>query len=222
MTTTATIRVVIVDDHPMFREGLRKLLESDMGMEVCGEAGDVNGALDAVRRLTPDILLLDLAMPGASGLEVLRLLEYETVKTRPVVLTAAIARGEAVQALQLGACGVVLKAAASQVLSAAIHTVLAGQFWIDSEALPTVESCLRQLLGRTELGERANDFDLTAREKEILTALVDGSSNREIAERFGVSEVTVKHHLNSIFDKCGTSNRVELVLFALRHGLARL
>lgn len=222
MTTTASIRVVLVDDHPMFREGLRKLLESDMGMEVCGEAGDIESALTAVRTLTPDILLLDMAMPGASGLEVLRLLDYETTETRTLVLTASIARGEAVQALQLGARGVVLKAAASQVLSAAIHTVLAGQFWIDSDAFADVESCLRQLLGRSPLGVEGNDFDLTAREQEILTALVDGSSNRDIAERFGVSEVTVKHHLNSIFDKCGTSNRVELVLFALRHGLARL
>jgi len=222
MTDGASIRVVLVDDHPIFREGLRKLLESDMGMEVCGEAGDVNSALDAVRKLTPDVLLLDMAMPSASGLEVLRLLDYETTATRSLVLTASIARGEAVQALQLGARGVVLKAAASQVLSAAIHTVLAGGFWIDSAAFADVESCLRKLLGRTPLGEGGNDFDLTAREQEILTALVDGSSNRDIAERFGVSEVTVKHHLNSIFDKCGTSNRVELVLFALRHGLARL
>jgi DNA-binding NarL/FixJ family response regulator len=222
MTATVSVRVVIVDDHPMFREGLRRLLETDMGMQVCGEAGDVANALDVVRAVTPDVLLLDLAMPGGSGLEVLRLLEYENVATRTLVLTASIGRGEAVQAMQLGACGVVLKAAASQVLSAAIHTVLAGQFWIDSEAQPDVESCLRQLLGRTALGERGNDFDLTAREKEILTALVDGSSNRDIAQRFGVSEVTVKHHLNNIFDKCGTSNRVELVLFALRHGLARL
>jgi DNA-binding NarL/FixJ family response regulator len=206
----------------MFREGLRKLLESDMGMQVCGEAGDIHAALDGVRKLMPDILLLDMAMPGASGLEVLRLLDYETIATRTLVLTASIARGEAVQALQLGARGVVLKAAASQVLSDAIHTVLGGKFWIDSEPFADVESCLRQLLGRRPLGEGANDFDLTAREQEILTALVDGSSNRDIAERFGVSEVTVKHHLNSIFDKCGTSSRVELVLFALRHGLARL
>ena len=107
-------------------------------------------------------------------------------------------------------------------LSAAIHTVLAGRFWIDSGAFADVESCLRQLLGRSPLGEVVNDFDLTAREQEILTALVDGSSNRDIAERLGVSEVTVKHHLNSIFDKCGVSNRLELALFALRHGLARL
>lgn len=222
MTTVTPIRVVLVDDHPMFREGLRKLLESDMGMEVCGEAGDVSSALNSVRKLAPDILLLDMAMPGGSGLEVLRLLDYETTATRTLVLTASIARGEAVQALQLGARGVVLKAAASQVLSAAIHTVVAGGFWIDSNPFENVESCLRQLLGRTPLGEPGNDFDLTAREQEILTALVDGSSNRDIAERLGVSEVTVKHHLNSIFDKCGTSTRVELVLFALRHGLARL
>jgi len=98
MTNSAAIRVVLVDDHPIFREGLRKLLESDMGMEVCGESGDVNSALDAVRTLTPDVLLLDMAMPGASGLEVLRLLDYETTATRSLVLTASIARGEAASA----------------------------------------------------------------------------------------------------------------------------
>ena len=220
MTIDAPIRIVLVDDHPMFRDGLRKLLESDVGLRVCGEAGDTAGAVETVRALKPDVVLLDIAMPDASGLEVLRLLEDEHVSTRVLVLTASIARGESVQALQLGARGLILKAAASQLLFEAIRVVLTGRFWIDSEALPDLESCLRQLLGRNQMA--LNDFSLTPRERQILTALVDGSSNRDIADRFGLSEITVKHHLKSIFDKCGTSSRVELVLFALRHGLARL
>jgi two-component system, NarL family, nitrate/nitrite response regulator NarL len=220
--TVQSVRVVLVDDHPMFRDGLRKLLESDMGFDVCGEAGDVHGAVDTVRALRPDILLLDMAMPDCSGLEVLRLLEYESVPTRTLVLTASIASGEAVQALQLGARGLILKAAASQLLSDAIHAVLDGRFWVDAEAHADVESCLRLLLGRNRLERDDNDFGLTPRERDILTALVEGLSNRDIAVRCGVSEVTVKHHLNSVFEKCGMSNRVELVLFALRHGLARL
>jgi DNA-binding NarL/FixJ family response regulator len=220
MTIDAPIRIVLVDDHPMFRDGLRKLLESDVGLRVCGEAGDAAGAVETVRALKPDVVLLDIAMPDASGLEVLRLLEDEHVSTRVLVLTASIARGESVQALQLGARGLILKAAASQLLFEAIRVVLTGRFWIDSEALPDLESCLRQLLGRNQMA--LNDFSLTPRERQILTALVDGSSNRDIADRFGLSEITVKHHLKSIFDKCGTSSRVELVLFALRHGLARL
>jgi DNA-binding NarL/FixJ family response regulator len=217
-----SVRVVLVDDHPMFRDGLRKLLESDMGFDVCGEAGDVHGAVDAVRALRPDILLLDMAMPDCSGLEVLRLLEYEEVATRALVLTASVGSGEAVQALQLGARGLILKAAASQLLSEAVHAVLAGRFWVESASYPDVESCLRLLLKRTRLEVGDNDFDLTPREREILTSLVEGLSNRDIAERFRVSEVTVKHHLRSVFEKCGMSNRVELVLFALRNGLARL
>jgi DNA-binding NarL/FixJ family response regulator len=153
---------------------------------------------------------------------VLRLLEYESVPTRTLVLTASIASGEAVQALQLGARGLILKAAASQLLSDAIHVVLDGRFWLDADAHADVESCLRLLLKRTRLERDDNDFGLTPRERDILSALVEGLSNRDIAVRCGVSEVTVKHHLNSVFEKCGMSNRVELVLFALRNGLARL
>lgn len=222
MSVQAPVRVVLVDDHPMFREGLRKLIESEMGFDVCGEAGDARAAVDVVRALKPDILLLDMAMPDCSGLEVLRLLEYEDVPTRTLVLTASIGSGEAVQALQLGARGVIMKAAASQLLSDAVHAVLAGCFWVESASHRDVEGCLRVLLKRPRLDTEDNDFGLTPREREVLTALVEGLSNRDIAARFGLSEVTVKHHLKSVFEKCGMSNRVELVLFALRNGLARL
>ena len=220
MSSDAPVRIVLVDDHPMFRDGLRKLLESDTGFCVCGEAGDVAAAVAAVTELTPDIVLLDMAMPDASGLEVLRLLGYESLATRVLVLTASIGRGEGVQALQLGAQGLILKAAASQLLFEAIRTVMDGGFWLGDAPLPDLESCLRELLAQS--GTDVNALNLTPREREILAALVDESSNRDIAVKFGISEITVKHHLNSIFDKCGTSNRVELVLFALRHGLARL
>jgi len=220
MSSDAPIRIVLVDDHPMFRDGLRKLLESDAGFSVCGEAGDAGAAVTTVTELTPDIVLLDMAMPDASGLEVLRLLGYESVATRVLVLTASIGHGEGVQALQLGARGLILKAAASQLLFEAIRAVMDGRFWIDDAPLPDLESCLRELLGQSRTSVSA--LNLTPREREILAALVNESSNRDIAVKFGISEITVKHHLNSIFDKCGTSNRVELVLFALRHGLARL
>jgi two-component system, NarL family, nitrate/nitrite response regulator NarL len=220
MSNVAAIRIVLVDDHVVFRDGLRKLLESEPGLQVCGEAGDVAGAMEVLREHKPDILLLDMAMPGKSGLEVLRLLEDEPFETRVLVLTASVGRSEGVQALQLGARGLVSKTVASGELFESIRAVMADDFWVGSTRLPDIETGLRQLLGQARL--QASDFNLTPREREILVALVEGSTNRDLADRFEVSEVTIKHHMKNIFDKCGTSSRLELVLFALRHGLARL
>jgi two-component system, NarL family, nitrate/nitrite response regulator NarL len=215
----ASVRIVIADDHPLFRDGLRTLLQSDPAFEVVGEAGDAKSAVAIVKEIQPDVLLLDLAMPGASGLETLRLLLGEQVPTRSIVLTAGIGRMETVQAVQLGARGVVLKAEASNLLFESIRAVSAGHYWLGSQQLRDQGGALRKALNEPR---PAVAFDLSPREREVITALGDGLTNRDMADRFGVSEVTIKHHLKNIFDKCGVSNRLELTLFALRHGLARL
>ena len=174
-----------------------------------------------VKSLEPDILLLDLAMPDASGLDALRLLAAEALRTRTILLTGAIDRMETVQAFQLGAHGVVLKADASSLLLECIQSVAAGRYWLGSRELPEQTLAIRNALAADSV-DLVDHLNLSPREREIVVALADGLTNREMAARFGVTEVTIKHHLNSIFDKCGVSNRLELTLFALRNGLAKL
>lgn len=214
------IRVVIADDHPIFREGLRKLLEAEPGFAVVGEASDGAEAVKLVRRVKPDILLLDLAMPLMPGLETLRELAGSAGSVRTILLTAAIEKEQIVEALQLGASGVVLKESATGLLLKSIRSVVAGQYWVGNESVSTLVMALRQT-GRTA-GEAPppKKFGLTPRELEIVSAIVSGYTNRDIAQRFSISEQTVKRHLTSIFDKLGVSNRLELALFTVHHKLA--
>lgn len=213
------IRIVIADDHPIFRDGLRKLLEAESGLKVVGEASDGAEAVAMARQLTPDILLLDLAMPRLPGIEALRELVSTPTPVRTILLTAAIERAQIVEALQLGARGVVLKESATQMLLRGIRTVMAGQYWVGRESVSDLVATLRDLMPSGAEQARQKSFGLTPRELEVVSAIVAGYTNKDIAQKFTISEQTVKHHLTNIFDKLGVSTRLELALFAVNHHL---
>jgi two-component system nitrate/nitrite response regulator NarL len=219
---THPIRIVIADDHPIFRDGLRRLLEAEGDMKVVGEACDGVEAVKLAMEIKPDILLLDLAMPHHTGLDALR-----ELNTRPggagmvriILLTAAAEKRQVVEALQLGARGVVLKDSATQLLLKSIHAVMAGEYWVGRDSVSNLVQYLRNLMQSTNEETKQKKFGLTPRELEIVSAVVAGYANREIAEYFKISEDTVKHHLSNIFDKLGVSTRLELALFAVNQGL---
>ena len=215
----APVRILIADDHPIFRDGLKRLLESERDFKVVGEACDGIEAVDLVRRLTPEILLLDLAMPRRPGLEALRELSTSEVPVRVILLTAAAEREQIVEALQLGARGVVLKDSATQILLKSIRAVMSGEFWVGRESVSNLVQYLRSLIDSSATASRRKRFGLTPRELEVISAVVAGYANKEIAEHFKISEDTVKHHLSNIFDKVGVSTRLELALFAVNQSL---
>ena len=220
MDRKGPIRLVIADDHPIFRDGLRRLLEAEPDMKVIGEAKDGAEAVKLARQLKPDIMLLDLAMPKHPGLEALReLSDGGANSVRVILLTAAAEKNQIVEALQLGARGVVLKDSATQLLLKAIHTVMAGEYWVGREAVSNLVQYLRNLIQSSSETARQKKFGLTPRELEIISAVVAGFANKEIAEYFKISEDTVKHHLSNIFDKLGVSTRLELALFAVNQSL---
>ncbi len=211
-------RILIADDHTIFRDGLRRLLESEPEFQVVGEAADGAEALQLVQQLKPDILLLDLAMPRMPGLETLRELATQGMNVRTILLTAAIEKRQIVEALQTGARGVIMKDAATQLLMKGIRTVMGGQFWVGREAVADMVTYLRDKAAQ-QPPSPAKAYGLTKRELEILGTIVSGLSNKEIAQKFSLSEDTVKHHLTNIFDKVGVSSRLELALFAINHRL---
>jgi DNA-binding NarL/FixJ family response regulator len=216
--STRQIQVLIADDHPLFRFGLKKFLESQPDLRVVGEAQDGHQALELVRVFPPDILLLDLAMPRLPGLETLRELMDAQSSIRTIVLTAAIEKQQMAQVLQLGARGVVLKDTATEVLLKAIRAVDTGLYWVGRESVASLADTLRTLAPAHDPAAPRH-YGLTPRELDIVTAIVTGCSNKQVAQQFSISEITVKHHLSSIFDKVGVSSRLELALFALEKGL---
>ncbi len=214
-----TIRILIADDHAIFRDGLRKLLEAEPGFHVVGEAADGGEALRLAGQLKPDILLLDLAMPRVPGLLALRDMAKAAPYTRTIVLAAVVEPRQTLEALQLGARGVILKESATGLLLKSIRAVRAGQFWVGNAAVSDLVMTLRDLKSVPDDESQKKRFGLTPRELEVVSAIVAGYTNKDISEKFHISEQTVKHHLTNIFDKLGVSNRLELALFAVNHRL---
>jgi len=216
------IRILIADDHPIFRDGLKQLLATQPDFEVIGEAGHGDDVLPAVEKLHPDILLLDLKMPGTHGLAVLQKMQAAQSPTKVIVLTASDDKNEFVQAMKLGTSGIVLKQSATELLFKSIHKVYEGEIWLDSH---TTAAVIRQFASGEEFpavpanGRARERLPLSQREREIVTLVAQGFKNKEMAEKMFISEQTVKNHLHNIFDKLGVSDRLELALYAIHRKL---
>jgi two-component system, NarL family, nitrate/nitrite response regulator NarL len=213
---TSNIRVAIVDDHALFRQGLQTLLSAEPDLQVIGEATNGIEAIALVRETGPDILLLDLAMPLLGGMEALSEIVNIQAHCRIILLTADIDRPQIIQALRCGARGVVTKHSACQLLCKAIRSVMAGQYWVCRD---TVSDLVEYLNKQIAVGSTKERFGLTSRELQIVREVVEGSTNREVAQRFHLSEDTVKHHLSNVFDKLGVYNRLEMALYVVHHQL---
>ena len=211
------IRLMIADDHSIFRDGLKKLIESQPDLVFVGEASNGIDAVKRAHELKPDVLTLDLSMPRMSGLEVVAELDRMQLGVRTIMLVAEIDRAGTIKALQSGARGIVLKESATELLFKAIRCVMSGEYWVGRDMV----SDLVQTLGRlsTSAVPARNKFGLTRRELDVLPFVVAGLTNKEIADKHGLSEETIKHHLTNIFDKTGASNRLELAMFAIHHQL---
>jgi DNA-binding NarL/FixJ family response regulator len=208
--------VVLVDDHPIVLNGLKQLFESSSDFTVVESCSRGEQALEALRTREAHVLLLDLRMPGLTGLEVLSELSRSASSCRAVVLTAAISDEEVVEAMSRGAHGVVLKESSPETLLECVRKVHSGEQWLDRESMARAFGRVM----RRESAAREAARILTPRETEVAQMVAQGLRNKIIAERLSISEGTVKIHLHNIYEKVKVNGRLELVLWAQEHGLA--
>lgn len=214
-----SIRIVVADDHPVVRFGVKNMLTNEPGFEVVGEANDGDEAITQTLELEPDILLLDLAMPKLPGLEAMRAIMNRSPRVKIVLLTSLISTQQVIEALQIGARGIVLKDSVASDLGESLRAVLSGDYWIGGKRVVNLLSALHDLMQQAAAVPEKKTYGLTPRELEVVTCIVEGCSNKDIAKQFTISEETVKRHLSNIFDKTGVSTRLELALFAISHKL---
>lgn len=214
------IRVLLIDDHAMVRAGLRLLLEKITHIRVVGEADNMTDALAITSREQPDIILLDLVMSSESGLDYLPKLLTLSRESRIIILTGVNDPKLHQRAVQLGAMGLLLKDKAPEILIKAIEKVATGEAWLDRVTMANVLAELSRPNKTDASSEEAKVASLTKREREIISLVALGMKNKQIAERLLISEITVRHHLTSVFSKLDLSDRFELIIYAFRHGLA--
>ncbi len=216
MSVEGPVKLLLVDDHPIVRSGLRMLFLSEPGMQIVGEAGSGEEAIEAVRRLQPDVVIMDVSMPGMNGIEATRRIKAAHPQTAVLALTMYEDEQYFFEMLNAGASGYIPKRAAPDDLVSAIRVVAEGNVFL--------YSTLARFLIR-DMAERAGDEPeegadvLTAREREVLTCIAEGMTNREIAEALVISIKTVERHRENIMAKLDMHNRVELVKYAIKKGL---
>lgn len=210
----AAIKVMIVDDHNLVREGLKAVFEQGDGIEVIAEAGSGEDALKMLEKVKPDVVLMDVSMPGMNGIQTTKLVREKYPDIKVVILTMLDQEGYVYEAVKAGATGYMLKSTSTDDLVQAIHTVYDGQALLHPEATAQLLKEFAALAGN-----KSKEYGLSNREMEVLQLLSQGMTNKEIAKDLWISEQTVKTHLAHIFDKLGTSDRTETVARALRNGL---
>jgi DNA-binding NarL/FixJ family response regulator len=221
-SSTSPIRILLVDDHELFLAGMRALIQSEPGMEVVAQAVNRVEALEAAGG-RPDIILLDLSLGDEFGLDFLPDLLRIGETSRVIVVTGLPDPESHLRAIRMGASGVVLKVEPAASFIKAIRKVHAGEVWLNRSLVATVLGEFAQTRPSKKADpEEAKIATLTARELEVIAALGEGRRNKQIAERLFISEKTVRHYLTSIFDKLMVSDRLELMIYAYQHGLAKI
>ncbi len=210
------IRIVVADDHPLYREGVSRSLSADPGLKVVGEAQDAQSAIDMVESLQPDLVLLDMSMPGGGGLAALRKIVTMAKPPRVAMLTASEEDDDVMQSLRSGALGYILKGVGSRELVALVKDIAAGQSYVSPSLAAKILNAMRN--GNQTLLQTSNPLDdLSKREEDILKLVSEGKSNKEVGRVLDLQEKTVKHYMTSILQKLHVRNRVEAAVMARGH-----
>lgn len=213
------IKILIADDHPVVREGIKQLLDLDEKFKIVGCAGDGIECLNLIKLLEPDIVLLDINMPRLNGIQVLKELKKANIKVKTLMLTIHNEVEYLMEAVDIGCNGYVLKDSDSDTLRKAIYSIYDNQMFVQPDLVPVLNS---GLIKREQEKERKVSHGLTKREIEVLKLISEGLFNKEIADKLTISERTVKNHISNIFKKIDASDRTQAAVYAIKHNIIQI